>query len=207
MRALIEERSIGGVHACTIDLWRRPYRAGSQGWKRDPARVGSWILEEPVHFFDLASWWLKEAGAPQWVYARGNRMPSSAMGLWDNLTAVIEFESGAHATLTHSLSIDEHHLSAKLMGDRGALIATWDGEQDRTTTPTAALKLWDGESLGTIPIEASGELFELETELGHFAAVCRGETAPIITPDEAARAVSICMAAERSIRSGEAERI
>jgi myo-inositol 2-dehydrogenase / D-chiro-inositol 1-dehydrogenase len=207
MRALVEERAIGSVHACTIDLWRKPYRAGAGGWKRDPARVASWILEEPVHFFDLASWWMKESGAPQWVYARGNRLPSSAAGLWDNLTAVIEFESGAHATLTHSLSIAEHHLTAKLMGDRGALIATWDGEQDRTTEPIAALKLWDGERLGGIPIEASGELFELETEIAHFAAVCRGEAEPSITPDEAARAVSICLAAERSIRSGEAERI
>jgi len=207
MRALIEDRAIGAVQACTVDLWRRPYRAGSQGWKRDPARVASWILEEPVHFFDLACWWLKEAGRPQWVYARANRLPSSAAGLWDNLTAVLEFESGAHATLTHSLSIAEHHLSAKVMGDRGALIATWDGEQDRATDARAALKLFDGERLGEIAIESSGELFELETELAHFAAVCRGEAQPAITPDEAARAVAICIAAERSIRSGEAERI
>jgi myo-inositol 2-dehydrogenase/D-chiro-inositol 1-dehydrogenase len=207
MRALVGERAIGAVHACAIDLWRRPYRAGSQGWKRDPERVASWILEEPVHFFDLACWWLKEAGAPQWVYARASRMPASAAGLWDNLTAIIEFESGAHATLTHSLSIAEHHLTAKLMGDRGALIATWDGEQDRTDDPRAALKLWDGERLGEIEIEASGELFELDSEIAHFVEVCAGRRDPIITPDEAARAVALCLAAERSIRSGEAERV
>jgi myo-inositol 2-dehydrogenase/D-chiro-inositol 1-dehydrogenase len=207
MRALIQEGAIGRVHACTVDLWRRPYRLGSCNWKHDPARVVSWILEEPVHFFDLACWWMKEAGEPQWVYARGNRMPSSAPGLWDNLTAVVEFETGAHATITHSLSIAEHHLAAKVMGDRGALIAAWDGDMDRTPDPKASLKLFDGERLGEIDIASSGELFELRAEIAHFLAVCKDEAEPVITPREAVRAVAICEAAERSIRSGEAERI
>jgi myo-inositol 2-dehydrogenase/D-chiro-inositol 1-dehydrogenase len=206
MRRLIEEGAIGAVQACTIDLWRRPYRLGSEGWRHDPARVGSWVLGEPIHFFDLACWWMKEAGEPQWVYARGSRLPSTPSGLWDNLTAVLEFETGAHATITQSLSAAEHHLMAKVLGDRGALIANWDGEVDRTTEPKAALRLFDGERLGEIPIESSGEFFELRAEMAHFAAVCAGQATPVMTPAEAARAVAICWAAERSIRSGEAER-
>jgi predicted dehydrogenase len=93
------------------------------------------------------------------------------------------------------------------MGDRGALVASWDGDLDRTPEPKAALKLFDGERLGEIEIARSGELFELRTEIAHFLQVCRGEAEPMITPGEAARAVAICEAAERSIRSGEAERI
>jgi hypothetical protein len=93
------------------------------------------------------------------------------------------------------------------MGERGALIATWDGDMDRTPEPKAALKLFDGERLGEIAIASSGELFELKAEVAHFLSVCRGEAPAVITPTEAARAVVICEAAERSIRSGEAERI
>ena len=206
MRRLIDEGAIGEVQAATLDLWRRPYREGSEQWRRNPARVGSWVLEEPVHFFDLVCWWMKESGAPQWVYARGSRLPGTPPGLWDNLTAVLEFETGAHATITQSLSVAEHHLTAKVMGSRGALIAAWDGEMDRTTEPRATLKLFDGERLGEIAIEASGEWFELRAEIAHFAQVCAGEAEPVISPAEAARAVAICEAAERSIRSGEAER-
>ena len=207
IRRLVDEGAVGEVQAVTIDLWRRPYREGSEQWRLDPARVGSWVLEEPVHFFDLACWWMKESGAPQWVYARGSRLPGTPDGLWNNLSAVLEFETGAHATLTQSLSVMEHHLSAKVLGSRGALMATWDAELDRSTDPRATLKLFDGERIGEIAIEASGEWFELRAEVAHFAAVCRGDEDPIITPTEAARAVSICEAAERSIRSGEAERI
>lgn len=207
MRQLIEQGAIGVGLAATVDLWRFPYRLGSQGWRHNARHVGSWILEEPIHFFDLSCWWLREAGAPVSVYARGSRLPTTAEGLWDNLTAVVGFESGAHATVTQSLSIAEHHLTAKVMGDKGALIATWDGELDRTTRPCATLKLFDGKSLSEVAIEASGEFFELRSEMRHFVALCRGETTPIITPDEAARAVAICWAAERSVHSGQAERI
>jgi myo-inositol 2-dehydrogenase / D-chiro-inositol 1-dehydrogenase len=207
VRRLIEEAAIGGVQACTIDLWRGPYGSGSGDWRRDPARAGSVLLEAPIHFFDLACWWLKESGEPQWVYARANRLPQSPAGLWDNVSATLEFESGAHVTITQSLSVAQHHIAAKVMGDRGALIATWADGLEGAATAAAALKLWDGERLGEIPIEASGPLSELRAELAYFVQACRSMIVPVITAAEAARAVALCHAAERSIRSGEAERV
>jgi myo-inositol 2-dehydrogenase/D-chiro-inositol 1-dehydrogenase len=204
MRELIAEGAIGRALSVTIDLWRRPYRIGSERWRYDPRRVGSWVLEEPIHFFDLACWWLREAGPPVSVYARASRLPTTAEGLWDNLSAVLAFESGAHATITQSLAICEHHLAAKITGDRGALLAFWDGELDRTTRPQASLKLFRGAGLEEVPIAASGEFFELRAEMARFAASCRGEAPPAISPQEAALAVSICWAAEESIRTGAA---
>jgi hypothetical protein len=108
--------------------------------------------------------------------------------------------------LDQSLAIAEHHLTAKVVGDKGALVATWDGELDRTTQPRASLELFDGNRLSEVPMEAFGEFFELRSEMRHFVDVCRGEATQIITPDEAARAVAICWAAECSVRSGKAER-
>lgn len=64
MRGLIEEGAIGKPLYSTIDLWRRPYRLGAGRWRYDAPRVGSWVLEEPIHFFDLACWWLREAAGP-----------------------------------------------------------------------------------------------------------------------------------------------
>ena len=202
MRELIEEGVIGRAQYATIDLWRFPYRRGSDNWRYDPARVGSWVLEEPIHFFDLVSWWLREAGRPVSVYARASRLPSTPEGLWDNMAAIFTYESGAHATVTQTLAAAEHHQTAKVVGDRGALVAAWDGEKDRTTHPVASLKLCLGGNVEELPIAASGEFFELRMELAHFLAVCRGETPPIITPAEAALAVSLCQAAEQSIAAG-----
>jgi len=205
MRGMIGEGSVGTPQYATIDIWRRPYRLGASGWRYDPLRVGSWTLEEPIHFFDLGCWWLREAGRPVAIYARGASRPSSPPGLWDNLSAIVSFESGAHLTVTQSLATAEHHMSAKVVGTTGAALAFWDGEMDRTEHPVCSLKLVREGRLEDIPIAPSGELFELRTQLRHFAAVIRGEAAPVITPEEGALAVALCEAAERSIQSGGVE--
>jgi myo-inositol 2-dehydrogenase/D-chiro-inositol 1-dehydrogenase len=189
----------------TIDLWRRPYRPGSENWRYDRQRVGSWILEEPIHFFDLGCWWLREAGRPVSIYARAGRLRLSPPGLWDNLSTIVNFESGAHLTVTQSLAVTEHHMTPKVVGETGAALAFWDGEMDRTEHPVCSLKLVREGRLQEIPIANSGELFELRTQLRHFAAVIRGEAAPAIASEEAAAAVAVCEAAERSIQSGRVE--
>lgn len=207
VRTLIEEDAIGMPQYANIDLWRRPYRDGSARWRWTASRVGSWVLEEPVHFFDAGAWWMREAGPPLSIYARAARLPASPEGLWDNMTAVVNFASGAHLTVTHSLAICEHHLAAKVVGDRGAILGFWDGEMDRTTHPSATLKLFRGGRLEEIPIAASGEFFELRAELAHFREVCAGRAALVITPEEAAFNIAMCWAAERSIASGKAESV
>jgi myo-inositol 2-dehydrogenase / D-chiro-inositol 1-dehydrogenase len=207
MRNLIAEGVVGEVQAVTVDLFRFPYRLGSQGWRHNAKRVGSWVLEEPIHFFDLVCWWLREAGAPVTVYARASRLPSTADGLWDNIAAVLDFPTGAHATLTQNLAIAEHHLIAKVAGTKGALIARWDGEADRTTKPSATLQLFDGREMKHLPIESSGEFFELRSELAHIVDVCRKQAKPVISAEEAALAVKVSWAAEHSIRSGQPEHI
>ena len=51
VKEMIEKSSIGKPVYGIIELWRGPYWSGSNGWRYDAKRVGSWILEEPVHFF------------------------------------------------------------------------------------------------------------------------------------------------------------
>ena len=101
-------------------------------------------------------------------------MPARPEGLWNDMTTVLAFENGAHATVTQTLAICEHHLTAKVVGETGAVLATWDGEMDRTLRPQAGVKLFRGQGLEEIPIAPSGESFELRAELARFAAACDG---------------------------------
>lgn len=199
IRDVIEQGAIGTPRYATIDLWRRPYRLGASNWRYDAPRVGSWVLEEPIHFFDLACWWLREAGRPVSVYARGSRHAGTPEGLWNDMSTVLGFANGAHATITQTLAVCEHHLSAKVIGEGGAVLAFWDGEMDRTLRPAASLKLFRGGKLEDLPIAPSGESFELRAELARFVAACEGRQELPITPREAALAVEICWAAEKSI--------
>src|SRR5207248_10919409 len=98
------------------DLWRRPYRTGSDGWRMDPARVGNWILEEPVHFFDATAWFLSAAGQPQTVYAFGNRSQpngDAVVDTNDNFTAGVTYPNQAYAVISQTLAAVEHHFSLK----------------------------------------------------------------------------------------------
>ena len=72
VKALIDEVAIGRPLHGLIELWRKPYRLGAEGWRYDKSRVGDWILEEPIHFFDLARWYLQQAGEPVSIFAAGS---------------------------------------------------------------------------------------------------------------------------------------
>ena len=53
VREVIAGGEIGRVTHQHLSLFRRPFRPGSGGWRQDEARVGSYSLEELVHFVDL----------------------------------------------------------------------------------------------------------------------------------------------------------
>ena len=52
---LVEEGFVGQPQYVLVELSRNPYRQGSYGWRYDIERVGNWILEEPIHFFDFGT--------------------------------------------------------------------------------------------------------------------------------------------------------
>src|SRR5215471_1343289 len=84
VKELIDKGAIGQPRAALVELSRFPYRQGSTGWRYDRERVGSWILEEPIHFFDLARWYLSGSGEPVSVYARANGREPSRVDLHDH---------------------------------------------------------------------------------------------------------------------------
>src|SRR5207253_2369022 len=51
VKRVIERGTIGTPQYVLVELSRKPYRTGASGWRYDAARVGSWVLEEPIHFF------------------------------------------------------------------------------------------------------------------------------------------------------------
>ena len=107
--------------------------------------MGSWILEEPIHFFDFARWYLASAGEPQTVYATSNSRQPGHPELRDNFSAIVNFANGAYAVVSQTLAAFEHHQTVKVTGTKGALWASWSGAMDRTLHPTFSLRAFDGE--------------------------------------------------------------
>ncbi len=143
LRDLIDAGTIGTGRHAIIELSRFPYRTGSGGWRYDPVRVGDWILEEPIHFFDLARWYLADSGEPRSVFARANRSRNEQSALHDNFSAIVEFAGGAYAVISQSLAAFGHHVSAKVVGTQGAVWAWWSGADARASAHVrVAVRCW-----------------------------------------------------------------
>jgi myo-inositol 2-dehydrogenase / D-chiro-inositol 1-dehydrogenase len=200
VKAMIDAGDIGLPVYVLHTLFRFPYRPGAEGWRHDRARVGSWILEEPVHAFDSAMWYLEGHGDPVSVLAVGNgRRPED--GMEDNFTALLRFRGGAYAAITETLAAFEYHHVTEVVGREGSIRAWWSGTLDRTRQPAFELKVkrHGASQVETVTLAPSGELFELETQLAQ-AVVAFRERRPLVSGEEARKRVIVCVEAERSLR-------
>jgi myo-inositol 2-dehydrogenase/D-chiro-inositol 1-dehydrogenase len=207
VRRILDSGRLGDLRYVVIDLWRRPYRRGADGWRLDARRVGNWILEEPVHFFDLASWYLDGCGAPATMFAYGNTMKVGGgrdLDRDDNFTAVFTYPNGAYAVVSHCIAAVEHHLSIKLFGSKALIRAEWHAELDRSEKPAFDLTISEDGAMRKLDVPSTpGETFELRQEVRAMAAAIREGAGLPITPEEGRRAVMLCLEARRSLEMGQ----
>lgn len=203
VKELVDAGAIGDPQYVLIELWRNPYRLGSDGWRYDIKRVGNWILEEPIHFFDLARWYLSGSGNPVSVYASANARDPKRPELQDNFSAIVNFPGGRYAVISQTLSAFEHHQVAKLTGSKGAIWASWSGAMDRTFHPTFFLKHFDGEKVVDVEIpKATGEVYELADQIAGMAEAVRGGNPPRVTGENGRWSVAMCLKAQESVDTG-----
>lgn len=203
IKKIIESGTIGEPQYVLVELLRKPYRQGASGWRYDRQRVGSWVLEEPIHFFDLARWYLQGSGDPVELYAYGNSRDAARPDLYDNFSAMFKYPNGSYAVVSQTLSAFEHHQTVKVSGTKGALWAGWSGALDRTLEPEYFLKVFDGTTLENVKIEKhSGEVFELREEIAQCIDMVRTGKVPIATGLDGLWSAGLCLVAEESIRQG-----
>ena len=143
----------------------------------DIERVGSWVLEEPIHFLIWLVGIFRVTVILLVCMLRQNSRQPGHPELQDNFSAIMHFEGGAYAVVSQTLAAFEHHQTIKITGTKGALWASWSGAMDRTRHPTFSLRAFDGEKVETVPIEKpTGELFELEDQIARMVDTLRKGT-------------------------------
>jgi myo-inositol 2-dehydrogenase/D-chiro-inositol 1-dehydrogenase len=199
IRALIDEGAVGRLQHVHVSLFRHPYRQGSAGWRYDKARVGSWILEEPVHFFDLALWYLARSGRPVQVQALG----VGQSGMQPTISVHMQFPDGATAAINQILAGFEHHQTVEVVGDKGAVRATWSAATARSlqSATTLRLKRAGAGDCEELTVERSGEVYELAKQAQASIESFRLGR-PLVSAEEGRAAVAVCLAAEASAEQG-----
>ena len=202
LRDIVAAGELGRVRYQHLSLFRHAFRQGSGGWRYAPEKVGSWVLEELVHFFDLVMWYAAENGRPARVRTVGN---GGEGGLVRNFSATLEWQDGSVAVLSQCLSGFEHHTLLEVSGDEGSARTWWSGAMDRTLHPEFALKVQRrGQAQAQeVTVSRSGELFELEENLRRALAGFRAGHS-VFSAEEARLAVEVCLAADEAYRTGAA---
>src|SRR5215467_4554959 len=199
VKDLIDTGEIGTPRYLSFSLFRFPFRPGSGGWRYDAARVGSWILEEPIHFFDFTMWYFASLGDPLSVQAIGASRAGEA-GMSSELTVILRFAAGAHAVITETLAGFEYHQLLHVVGADGSIRSWWSGALDRTREARYELRLTRSgcRDPETIPITASGELVELEEQARRIVSAFQ-QRKPLVSGEESKKRIAVCLAVERSL--------
>jgi myo-inositol 2-dehydrogenase/D-chiro-inositol 1-dehydrogenase len=197
----VDAGGIGVPRYAMFNLFRFPYRTGAGGWRYKPDKVGSWVLEEPIHFIDLLLWYFEPLGLPRAVTARAAFSPE---GMTRDFTAIFEFDGGAYGVISQTLSGFEHHQVVEVTGTEGSVRSLWSGAMDRTDKPvfSIAAQLKGETSARQIPLEGkSGELFEIRD---YIEKAFRGmeEGKALYPAEKEGELVRLCLEAERSAREG-----
>ena len=199
VKRILERGDLGAPVHLKLDLWRRPYRSGAGGWKTDPAKLGSTILEEPIHYLDLARWYLGPVRELQaWGKSRGGRE-----ALWENLDVRLEHASGARSWVTRSIAAYGHQVTLMLVGEAGALRASWRGKMDMDTEPVVSLSLHGAGGTEEVPlVRKTGHAFDVPRQTRAFLAAIAGEGTPSASGEDGCAAVELCLAVQESLEEG-----
>ena len=198
IRQEIAAGAIGRPRFASFTLFRHPFRAGSAGWRHDRARVGSWLLEEPVHFFDLLLWYFAESGVPVSLQAAGDGRRARR-------------KHHCHGAVFRRRRVRRHADARRVRSplQHGVVGQRWRGADmvvgghRALTAPSFALEIRRGRAAPeAVAIAASGELIELEAQLATAIAGLR-EGRSALPPEEAMKSVRLCVAAEAACRSGQ----
>jgi myo-inositol 2-dehydrogenase/D-chiro-inositol 1-dehydrogenase len=207
IRTLVDDGDIGTPRYANISLFRFPYRAGSGGWRYRPECVGSWLLEETVHFFDTLLWYFESLGDPVSVSAQDS---ASALrpGMAQNFSAFLRWPGGAHATVTQTLAGFQNHHVIEVAGTEGSVRGWWSGASDRTLHPR--FELWAQRTgrpqAERIDIAPCGEVVELGATFAGIDAAFSSRKA-LVSTAQAARATALCLVAQQAARAGTATAI
>lgn len=203
MKSMIEAGDVGTAQV----MWCREYRGPMRpGWRSSEAVTGGLLLEKNCHHFDLFNWMFDSD--PVRVFAMGGRDVLTDRELLDNAQVLVEYEGGRRAIL-------EICLFAPAGGDceigvvgSGGRIDTWNQAIRMSYTGFAEGDHWTQE----VPDpddeagfqDASGRVDRgIKAELEHFVECCRSGKTPLNDGLSARKNVAICLAAQKSIGTGQ----
>jgi UDP-N-acetyl-2-amino-2-deoxyglucuronate dehydrogenase len=148
VRDAVDEGRMGTLTSgvASIGWWRSQGYYDRDGWRGTWAHDGGALMNQGVHTLDLLVWYF---GRPVRVSASSRLLAHQRIEVEDTTAAVVEFESGALATV-HATTAAFPGLAARLqvMGTRGSAVIEHEG--------LSYLHLADGSDVGEMGLHGAG---------------------------------------------------
>ncbi|MCL6519515.1 MAG: Gfo/Idh/MocA family oxidoreductase [Armatimonadetes bacterium] len=207
LKSILDSGRLGRPLWATAQRLSAPATWAWQGWLADPVRSGGAILDLHIHDLDFLVWVL---GRPKQVVAYGIK---TAKGAYDSaLTMLIGHENGMSSQAVGCLAMPEGFpftSQIRVVCEKGVIFF------DATASPSLILQPeGEPEEYPQVPqptagsADAGGNVSSLGgyyNEIVYFLdCIEKGLMPQIITPEEAAYAVRLCLAARQSAETGQA---
>ena len=197
-KTALEEDLVSNPTFSKIESWRGPFRTGSRGWRYDPQRVGHQLLEEAIHYFDLAIWYF---GMPRSVSGYTDSPALWKDGKVSTGIITLEYSSGLKVLIEDSLNgvAGQHVICAS---GQGAMIGmSYSGIENMEEVAWSRIRAKDGgykaESIKTIDEVANVGLL-----LSDFVTRLRRGENPPVTLSDGFNALSLCLSAISAVEIG-----
>jgi myo-inositol 2-dehydrogenase / D-chiro-inositol 1-dehydrogenase len=181
-----------------LESWRGPFRTGSRGWRYDRPRVGHQLLEEAVHYFDLAVWYF---GMPEKVSGFTDSPSMWADGRVSTGVITLEYKNGLKVLIEDSLNgVAGQHVV--LASGEGAMIGmSYSGIESPEEIAWVRIR----DKNGGYKAEAIKMIDEVESValvMDDFVTRLRKDEEPSVSLLDGFRALSLDLSAISAVRTG-----
>ena len=199
----IDKGVVGEPLHGAFDLWRFPFRRGSEEWRYTQERVGSWTHEEPVHYLDAALWFFDALGSPDQITCHAIGRNGASVELSDNTTQLLRWPGGQFFQISGSNSLFGYHQQLRIVGEEGSIAVAWDGSDESAEEGRQDYFVVRNGRRRRVPIRTrSTEPLDLKRNIDAFCARVLGRQADIATGEDGRRSIALVEAALLSARSG-----
>jgi len=204
MNEMIRAGAIGELQL----MWCREFRGPMRpGWRSSAALTGGTLLEKNCHHFDLFNWMID--ARPRQVMAQGGINVLKDREILDNAQVLVEYEGGKRATLQLCLFAPRGgECEIGGCGNLGRIDTknqALELSHQRFDTPDRVTLQIPDDGDATNFIDSSGRVDRgIGPQLRHFVSCIREGKEPLNHGAAARDSVLLCLAAQESIKRGEA---
>lgn len=192
MKHSLDHGDIG--RACVAHASRvGPHPGSRSNWYNDSDLSGGVIVDLMIHDLDFLRWSMGEIRTVYTLYSKTDQLEYALVTL--------QFENGAVANVEASWGVPgPFHTKAEIAGSGGIVIA-----DSQKSSPLRIQKHADSANSSNIAVPRS-PLFRTpyDLEIEHFVDCIRNGAGPIVTAQDAYKALEIALAARESAHTGKA---